>query len=135
MATGRFDGRKVVYLAGVKARERGRDRNITDSTRHDQLEILRRKMAEYQVDFLASPEDNPEIRQGKEDEWNKIKLEYSILLRKGTRFDGIKEESKENAKTRSKVISQAAARAVKSHMHDAIVYARSLSQLQSEEET
>ena len=83
MASGRFDGRKIVYLAGKKARERGRDKNITDPRRYDKLEVFRRKMAECQVNFLASPEDNPEIMEGKKEEWNKIKMEYDDLIQMG----------------------------------------------------
>jgi hypothetical protein len=126
MASGRFDGRKIVYLAGKKARERGRDKNITDPRRYDKLEVLRRKMAECQVNFLASPEDNPEIMEGKKEEWNKIKMEYDDLIQMGNKEDG--KPGIEGGQTQSNDISRAAVRAVRGHIHNAIVYAGSLAQ-------
>ena len=125
MASGRFDSQKIVYLAGRKARERGRDKSGTNTGRYEKLEVLRTKMAECQTDFLAPPEDYPDILQGKEEEWSKTKREYDQLLRAGKVEEG--GDGGKSNQNQSEHVSNAAIRAVKSHIHNAIVYAGNLS--------
>ena len=127
--SGRFDGRKIVYTAGLKARERARDKNSASIARYNQLEVLRRKMAECQTNFLASPDDNPEIEDGKKEIWDELNKKFRALLQEGRVGGGKKvEESKESIEKRTNIMSHAAERAAKYHIHDAIVFAEGLTQ-------
>ena len=127
MSSGRFDSQKIVYLAGKKARERGRDKKATNSWRFDKLETLRSQMAECQVEFLASPENSPSILDGEEEKWNKLKKEYDQLMRAGSIEDSQECKGSNCSQNRSEQVSKAAIRAVRDHIHNAIDYAGSLS--------
>ena len=127
MSSGRLDSQRIVYLAGKKARERGRDKNVSDTWRYDKLEALRTKMAECQVEYLASPEDCPSLLNGKEEEWNKRKIEYDKLMRAGAPENSSDRNRNTSSQNRPEHISNAAVRAVKDHIHNAITYAGSLS--------
>ena len=130
MTEGRFDANKLVYLAGSRARERGRK---LPEREFRKAECLRRDMCSLQKNCLEDPNDEPELKEGTETKWTIMKLEYDALF-KGVRRQIQGDEAavgaadrKERKKDRKETMAYSAEKATKSHIHESILHAQALS--------
>ena len=126
MSSGRFNTRDLLYTAGKKARERGRN---PSNTKFDKLEHLRTKLSKLQINPLEDPCNYPEIEFGKEVLWNKLKDEYDMLV-KAVNYEEL-DLSLSQKKIANKAQNQlrnynAAVVSAKKHINDCVMHAKNL---------
>jgi len=122
MSEGRFDANKVVYLAGSRARERGRK---LPEREFRKAECLRRDLCSLQKNCLEDPNNQPELKEGTETKWRKIKQEYDALFM-GVRRKIHGGEAAVGTAQRKETMAYSAEKATKSHIHKSILHAQAL---------
>ena len=123
MSSGRFDSNSVLYLAGLKARERGRKLPLKE---FECTERLRKQMSALQQEFLVDPCSSPKLKEGAKVTWEKLKREYDAFFRDRHIDSTSMTESGVSVEKRQEIILYSAEKATKNHIHECILHAQAL---------